>query len=261
MQPTKTVLITGGASGIGRACAEAFLAADWQVAIGDKDHAALEHCSARHSGELFPVEMDVSSRESVEGAVAAVIGRFGKVQALVNNAGIQRWTSLLDLDWDVWSAVLDVNLNGTLRCLNVAGRHMSETGGGSIVNIVSIAAERGVKLRAPYNVSKAAVVALTKTAAVEWADKNIRVNAVGPGYVGTELIEGFVKAGKLDIEAVRACIPLKRLAAPAEIARAVLFLASDQGSYITGQTLFVDGGFLANSGLPGDQGADRHTTT
>lgn len=261
MADKKHVLITGGANGIGWACAQEFLNSGWRVAIGDKDVVAAK---ARMSGaypDLYAVELDVCIQKSVQQAVAACIERFGKLHALVNNAGIQRWTSLLDLDWETWSSVMDVNLNGTLRCLHAVGRHMSETGGGAIVNIASIGAARGIKFRAPYSVSKAAIVALTKTAAVEWADKSIRVNAVAPGYVSTELIEGFVKAGKLDIEGVRACIPMKRLAIPSEVARAVLFLASDQSSYFTGQTLFVDGGFLVNSGLPGALGSDHAPST
>lgn len=261
MAETKNVLITGGANGIGWACAEEFLRCGWRVAIGDKDIAAAKaRVSAEHP-HLHAVELDVCAKQSVEDAVSTCVARHGKIHALINNAGIQRWTSLFELNWDVWSEVMDVNLNGTLRCLHAVGRHMSEAGGGAIVNIASIGAVRGIKFRAPYNVSKAAIVALTSAAAVEWAEKGIRVNAVAPGYVNTELIEGFVKAGKLDIEAVRACIPMRRLATPTEIARAVLFLASDQGSYITGQTLFVDGGFLVNSGLPGNLGSEHAATT
>lgn len=260
MADTKHALITGGANGIGWACAREFLRSGWRVAIGDRDIAAAKARVSAEYPDLYTVELDVCASQSVESAVASCITRFGKLHALVNNAGIQRWTSLLDLDWEAWSAVMDVNLNGTLRCLHAVGRHMSETGGGSIVNIASIGAARGIKLRAPYSVSKAAVIALTRTAAVEWAEKGIRVNAVAPGYVSTELVEGYVKAGKLDIEAVRGCIPMGRLATPTEIARAVLFLASGQGSYITGQTLFVDGGFLVNSGLPGSLGPEHPST-
>lgn len=261
MTEAKTVLITGGANGIGWACAQEFLRAGWSVVIGDRDTDAAETRTAASDGSLYAVQLDVRDQNSVEAAVAAAVARYGRIHALVNNAGIQQWTSLLELDWETWSTVLDVNLNGTLRCLHVVGRHMSQVGGGAIVNIASISAERGIRYRAPYSVSKAAILALTRSAAVEWAEKNIRVNAVGPGYVATELIEAFAKSGKLDVEAVRACIPMSRLAEPAEIARAVLFLASDQGSYVTGQTLFVDGGFLANSGLPGSLGANQRGRT
>jgi NAD(P)-dependent dehydrogenase (short-subunit alcohol dehydrogenase family) len=180
-----------------------------------------------------------------------VEARFGRLDALVNNAGIQKWTPIADMDWSTWSRVLDVNLNGVARCLSRACALIEKTGG-AVVNVVSIAAERGVPMRAPYSASKAAVIALTRAAAVEWAERGIRVNAVGPGYVATEMIRDFVQSGQMPAEPILAQIPMGRFAEPAEIAKAIQFLASDEASYVTGQVLFVDGGYLANSGLPGD---------
>jgi 3-oxoacyl-[acyl-carrier protein] reductase len=145
---------------------------------------------------------------------------------------------------------LNVNLYGVLRCMQIAGRYMMAAHRGSIVNITSVAAERGAAGRAPYVASKAAVIGLTKTAAVEWAHTGVRVNAVGPGYVDTPLLRSHIEQGDLDLDPILSRIPLARLANPREIASVIRFLGSDEASYITGQALFVDGGFLADYGVP-----------
>lgn len=246
----KVVLITGGASGIGWAAAQEFADKEWQVIVGDIDLAAAESKAASLPGRVNAVALDVCDAGMIACALREVEGRFGRLDALVNNAGIQEWTAISGMDWSTWSRVLDVNLNGVARCLSQACSLIEKTGG-AVVNLVSVAAERGVPMRAPYSASKAAVIALTRAAAVEWADRGIRVNAVGPGYVATELIADFVKSGRMAAEPILERIPMGRFAEPAEVARAIRFLASDEASYITGQVLFVDGGFLANSGLPG----------
>lgn len=247
----KVVLITGGASGIGWATAREFAGRGWQVIIGDIDLEGAEAKAASNPGRTYAVALDVCSAESVSRALGEVEARFGRLDALVNNAGIQKWTPIADMDWSTWSRVLEVNLNGVARCLSRACALIEKTGG-AVVNVVSIAAERGVPMRAPYSASKAAVIALTRAAAVEWAERGIRVNAVGPGYVATEMIRDFVQSGQMPAEPILAQIPMGRFAEPAEIAKAIRFLASDEASYVTGQVLFVDGGYLANSGLPGD---------
>ncbi len=245
------VLVTGGASGIGWATATEFLRCGWRVVIGDIDMDKARQRVESAAGPLSARELDVRDKGSVDAAFDKLVRDHGRLDALVNNAGVQKWTSLAQLDWDTWSSVIDVNLNGVLRCLQAAGKYMIEAGGGAIVNLVSVAAERGVVARGPYTASKAAVAALTKTAAVEWAAYGIRVNAVGPGYVATELIERFEADGQLEMAPILAQVPLGRMATPDEIARVIRFLASDDASYVTGQILFVDGGFLANSGLAG----------
>ena len=248
MSTPPSVLITGGASGIGWATAQEFLSAGWRVAIGDLNPVAAGPSTC---DRLICLELDVTRQQSVDCAMDEVVRRFGALDALVNNAGVQRWTSLEALDWNAWSAVLDVNLHGVLRCLCAAGRHMLSRGRGSIVNITSVNSERGVAMRAPYSASKAAVSALTRTAAVEWAGRGVRVNAVGPGYVATPLMRDYIESGKIDERPLLERIPVGRMAEPAEIARAIRFLSSDDASYITGQVLYVDGGFLANSAIPG----------
>jgi 3-oxoacyl-[acyl-carrier protein] reductase len=256
-QASPTVLITGAASGIGWATAQEFAAVGWRVILADLDVARARSRVDADSDRFFAVALDVCDTDSVERAFDTALARWGRLDALVNNAGIQRWSPLRELDWEAWSAVLEVNLNGAARALSAAGRRMCPERGGAIVNIVSVNGERGVPLRAPYSVSKAGLLALTRTAAIEWAPRGIRVNAVGPGYVATEMMESFVASGQIDPAPILARIPLRRMAEPAEIARAVRFLASEDASYVTGQALFVDGGFLADSGLPGQHQDDN----
>jgi 3-oxoacyl-[acyl-carrier protein] reductase len=246
--PSPIVLVTGGASGIGWATVQEFAQEGWTVVIGDIDICSARERAGTFAEGVFAMELDVRCQKSVEQVMNSVERQFGRLDALINNAGIQRWTSLTELDWGAWASVLDVNLNGVVRCLNQAC-HLMEDSGGAIVNVVSIAAKRGVPMRAPYTASKAAVVGLTRTAAVELAPKGIRVNAVGPGYVSTELIETFVASGQLQREPILNQIPMGRFAAPREIATVIRFLASADASYITGQVIFADGGYLANSGI------------
>jgi 3-oxoacyl-[acyl-carrier protein] reductase len=250
MTANKVVFITGAARGIGWATAEEFLLQGWCVTIGDLDFAEAERRAAADSERILAVSLDVSDRSSVEKAMAAALVHWGRLDALVNNAGIQRHGALETLPVDDWKNVLDVNLNGAFHCLQVAARHMLEKRSGAIVNVASVAAMRGAAGRAAYAASKAAIVSLTRTAAVEWAARGVRVNAVAPGYVETDLIATFVASGRLDLSPVVARTPAGRLATPAEIAKAIRFLASDDASYVNGHVLSVDGGFLADYGVP-----------
>jgi 3-oxoacyl-[acyl-carrier protein] reductase len=245
-------LVTGGASGIGWATAQEFLRAGWRVVIGDLDHGRVARLAlpAEIQGAPEDIALDVRDQASVDRAAAEVVRRHGRIDILVNSAGIQRHSPLADLDWAAWNAVMEVNLNGALRCLATVGKQMIAQGKGSIVNIVSVAAERGAAGRASYAAAKAALVSITRTAAVEWAAKGVRVNAVGPGYVATELVDSFVKSGRLNLQPVMDRTPMGRMATPLEIARVIRFLASDDASYITGHVLYADGGFLADYGVP-----------
>lgn len=246
---SRVALVTGGARGIGWATCEELVAHGWRVIVADIDAPAAAKQAAGHEA-MVACELDVRSGESVEAAVAMAVAELGSLDALVNNAGIQRHSRLEQLHFEDWSAVLDVNLNGALRCMQEAGRQMLTQGHGAIVNIVSVAAARGAPGRAPYVASKSALVGLTRTAAVEWATRGVRVNAVGPGYVQTDLMQDLADAGLLDLGWVMRRTPLGRLAASAEIARTIRFLLSDEASYVTGQVLYADGGFLADYGVP-----------
>jgi len=250
-------VITGGASGIGWASAELFVQQGWFVVIADKNHERARERIAPGSLDMEAVALDVTSTQSVEEVFAALYARHGRLDALVNSAGIQQWTSLAEIDWKAWNAVLDVNLTGTLRCLQSAGRHMLQHSSGAIVNLSSIAAVRGVPGRTPYAASKAAVEAVTRSAAVEWAHAGIRVNAVAPGYVESEFVEEYVKSGRLALGPVLGRIPMRRMAKPSEVADLIYYLCSEQASYITGQIIAVDGGFLADYGVSPPENAPK----
>jgi 3-oxoacyl-[acyl-carrier protein] reductase len=241
-------LVTGATGGIGWAVTQDLREHGWSVAVADVAGAPTTE-RVGDDPSLLAVTLDVTSGESVEAGVAATLESFGRLDLLVNNAGIGRLHALEDMPPEEWRLVLDVDLDGAFRCMQVAGRHMLAAGGGSIVNISSIYANLGGHKRAAYTAAKAGLLGLTRTAAVEWADRGIRVNAVGPGYVRTPTLERMAAAGEVDLDPIIARVPLGRLAVPEDIARAVRFLGSDEASYITGQVLFVDGGLLVEPGF------------
>ncbi|WP_162918533.1 SDR family NAD(P)-dependent oxidoreductase [Taklimakanibacter deserti] len=249
-QENKTVLITGAARGIGWASAETFAGRGWNVTIGDVDIAEAEKRAAPHAERMLALKLDVTDSASVEKTFAESLTHWGRLDALVNNAGIQRHSPLEDLTFENWSKVLDINLNGSFHCLKAAARIMLAQGSGAVVNLASVAATRGAAGRAPYAASKAAIVSLTQTAAVEWAARGVRVNAVAPGYVETDLVRTVIAEGRLDTKPILDRTPARRLADPQEIAKAIFFLCSDEASYITGHVLHVDGGFEADFGVP-----------
>jgi NAD(P)-dependent dehydrogenase (short-subunit alcohol dehydrogenase family) len=240
----KSVLITGGAKGIGRACAEALAAAGGRIIIADMDEKAGTGTARELGGDFFP--LDVTDRAAVEALANTIAARQGAVDILVNNAGIVRNGPSESVSVADWQRVIDVNLNGVFHWAQAFGRDMVQAGRGSIVSISSICGSVTVypQPQAAYNASKAAVNLLTKSLAVEWAQKGVRVNAVAPGYTATEL----TLAGRSKpewFETWMRMTPMGRLGEPSEVANAVLFLASDAASYITGTVLYVDGGYTS----------------
>lgn len=241
-------VVTGGADGLGWTIAELLVQRGWEVVLADRN-ATLGTQRAALSAQLEFIELDVSDGAEVESAFQALADERGPLSLLVNNAGIQRAGSLVDLTDADWRAIMGVDLDGAFYCLKAAGRQMVAAGRGSAVNIVSVAAERGVAARAAYAAAKAGLVSLTRSAAVEWAPHGIRVNAVGPGYVDTVMLQDAIASGRLHADEILERIPQSRFAKPADIASVVAFLSSDEASYINGQTIYVDGGFLAEYGV------------
>jgi NAD(P)-dependent dehydrogenase (short-subunit alcohol dehydrogenase family) len=240
----RVCVITGGARGIGEAIAARFATEGATVAILDLDAAAAAQTAARLGGTGHGC--DVGSRPSVEAAVAEVIDRHGRIDVLVNNAGVALAGPSETFSDEDWATSIAVMQTGVFLCSQVAGRHMLAAGRGVIVNISSMNAWEAFPMRLAYCAAKAAVVAMTQVLAIEWAGRGIRVNAVAPGVTRTALVQKGIDDGVIDVDAYKARTPLHRFAEPDEIARAVLFLASDEdASFVTGTTLCADGGWSA----------------
>jgi NAD(P)-dependent dehydrogenase (short-subunit alcohol dehydrogenase family) len=180
--------------------------------------------------------------------VARVLDRFGRLDALVNNAGAGQLAPSESLDRDVWRQVIDLDLSAAFFCAQAAARPMLAAGRGVIVNVSSLMGHVGLAQRAAYSAAKHGLEGLTKTLAAEWARRGVRVMSVAPGYVATELLAGTMEAGGFTFEQVAGRTPLGRLAEPEEVARVVAFVASDDASYLTGSSILVDGGWLADGG-------------
>ena len=253
-------IITGAARGIGLACAQWFLVHGYRVALLDIDNAELQKASAalNQSACVLTLHCDVASPADVRAAVDKISSAFGRIDALVNNAGVAVFKPLLEHTFDEWRQVMAVNLDGAFLCTqacapvmlkNAYDKTKAAGGCGAVVNIASISGLRASALRVAYGTSKAAIIHLTKQQAVELGNMGIRVNAIAPGPVDTDM------AKKVHSAAIRAdyadAIPLARYGTPEEIAEGVGFLCSPAASYINGQVLAVDGGFdAAGIGLP-----------
>lgn len=246
----KVAIVTGAGQGIGKAVALALATDNVDIVLAEIDSERARAAAAdieRLGVATLTHVTDVARRDSVATMVAATLERFGRLDILVNNAGIIAPAPALEMTEEQWDRVLDVDLKGVFLCSQAAGRHMVERRSGSIISIASVLAQLGMHDRVNYCAAKAGVAALTRVLAIEWAPFGVRVNAVGPGYVMTELQQWAVQQGLANIEQRTRSIPMGRMAEPHEIARVVAFLASDQASYITGQTIFPDGGWLAGS--------------
>ena len=245
MSDASVAIVTGGARGIGWSIGSRLVEEGWVVVAADLDPG-----NTGESGTAIAYrEVDVRDAVAVDGVFTAVAADHGRLDLVVNNAGIQIHGPTEHLPLEAWHAVVDVNLHGTFNCLQAAGRIMLAAGTGSIVNIVSVAADRGAAGRAPYAATKAAIVSLTRTAGTEWAARGVRVNAVGPGYIDTGVYQAALAKGQLDEEAILERIPMRRLGLADEVAGAVSFLASPAASYITAQTIYVEGGYLNDYGV------------
>lgn len=244
-------VVTGGARGIGLETGRWFLAHGYRIALLDIDGKTLAAAAAElaRPDEVLALEVDVSKPDQVQRGIDAVAARFGRIDALVNNAGIAVFKPIAKTSFEEWRAVLGTNLDGAFLCTQACAPVMLKNGGGAVVNIASISGLRASTLRVAYGTSKAALIHLTKQQAVEYGNAGIRVNAIAPGPVETEM------AKLVHSVAIRSdytdTIPLARYGTTAEMAQTIGFLCSKDASFINGQVVAVDGGFdAAGVGLP-----------
>ncbi|MFF8450118.1 SDR family NAD(P)-dependent oxidoreductase [Streptomyces leeuwenhoekii] len=244
----RVVWVTGAGKGLGRAMAVALSRAGARVAVSSRtadDLKGLADELAAEGGQIDVHPLSVADPDAVRVTTEAVVERAGRLDGLVNCAGISPdFTRSERLDDATWSRILDVNLSGTFYCCREAGRIMLERGGGSIVNVSSVHATAGFGRLAAYSASKGAVEALTRTLAVEWAERGVRVNTLAPGYFDTELSKPLMSNDSW-ADRVKSAIPMARTGDPDELSGAVVFLMSDASRYTTGSTLTVDGGWTA----------------
>ncbi len=243
----KAALVTGGGRGLGRAIALALARAGADVAVASRTQAELDQVAGeieslgRRSAAL---QADISRPAEAKGAVREAAKAFGHLDILVNAAGVNRRTPSLEVDEELWDWILDVNLKGMFFASQEAARLMRDQGRGSIINIASVLSEIGIPTIAPYAASKTGVLGLTRTLAAEWGPYGIRVNAIGPGYFPTKMTQRLF-ADPDWVARLNRQVPLGRPGQPDDLGGAAVFLASDASSYVTGQVIYVDGGYLA----------------
>jgi len=238
----KVALVTGSAQGIGKAIALLLAKNGADVVVSDINLEKAQETTNEIQGmgrRSFAIKVNVADLKDVERMVEAIVEQFGRIDILVNNAGITRDRLILRMTEEDWDAVLNVNLKGTFNCTKAVIRHMSKQKSGKIVSIASVSGEMGNPGQANYAASKAGVIGFTKTIAREFAGRGINVNAIAPGYIQTPMTDAVPEKAK---EELKRMIPMERLGKPEDVAQAVLFLVSENSSYITGQVLNVNGG-------------------
>ncbi len=239
----KVCILTGAGRGIGRAMAEGLARNGAQVVLTGRTRATLEEAAAAIGPTAFIHPADVSKEADVIAFRDVVLEKFGKIDVLVNNAGVNAiFKGIERTSLDEWREIIDVNLTGVFLCCKYLGGAMGQ--GGSVINVTSVAGHSGLLRSVPYCASKGGVELLTKALALDWATKGVRVNALAPGWVDTDLTHGLL-GHDIHGERLRARTPMGRFAAPNDMAGGAVFLASDASSYMTGQSLVIDGGWTA----------------
>ncbi|MFB6070043.1 MAG: SDR family NAD(P)-dependent oxidoreductase [Halanaeroarchaeum sp.] len=239
----RSTIVTGASSGIGRSIAERFAADGANVVVCSReqenvDPVAEEINDSDRPGRAIAVECDVTDRDAVESLVEATVEEFGSIDVLVNNAGASFMAPFEDLSENGWKTIVDINLHGTFHATQAAGAYMREDGGGTVINVASVAGQQGSPLMSHYAAAKAGVINLTSSLANEWADEDVRVNCIAPGFVATPGVESQmgVSASNLERDDVD-----RRIGTVEEIADVAQFLASDASSYLVGETVTAQG--------------------
>lgn len=242
----RVAIVTGGSRGIGKAITEALLKEGATVIIGSRTKDQLDETIQEFSsiGKIDGYMLDVGERESVQSFVHKVEQTYNRIDILVNCAGVNKRLPLIDYPEEEWVRIININLHGSYRMAQEVGQRMIKNGGGNIINITSLMSHTVTPNQGPYAVSKAGLAQFTKLLAVEWAKYNIRVNAISPGYIETPLTKGVFENEEYK-QIILDQTPQQRLGLSEHIAEAAVFLASDRASFITGQVMAVDGGFLA----------------
>ncbi len=244
----KTAIVTGASRGIGKAIAKGFAQAGANLVLVSRNIIALEEVAKEirtFGKEVVPIAADIGASEEIEKAVDTALKHFPRIDILVNDAGISPILKKAEeVTLGEWEEIVRTNLTGTFLFCQAVGRVMIQQGAGKIINIVSVGAVVGFPRQIAYCATKGGILQLTKVLAIEWARYNIQVNAIGPAYLETELTKGMRESQVISENLLRRT-PMGRFGKPEEIVGAALYLASDTSSYVTGQTLFVDGGWLA----------------
>lgn len=241
----KTALVTGAGRGLGRAMAVGLARAGARVVVTDIiDFADTIEEISREGSHALGFNVDVSKKQDVQAMVSRVADEFGSLDILVNNAGIYLASPAEDIKEEDWDRVLGINLKGQFLCAQTAGREMIKQRSGKIINIASIAGKAAFKESAAYNASKAGLLLLTKSLAIEWGRHNIQVNAICPGLFATPMTEDFIR-DEAFLQTIRTKVPLSRYGEPEELIGTAVYLSSAASDYMTGHALVIDGGWTA----------------
>jgi len=245
----KTVIITGGTTGIGKATAIKFAKNDYNVVVTSRNSAKEADLKSEFKQLNLEVHfevLDVTNEAQVKAIIEKTVAQFGKLDVIVNNSGISMGNAILaDTESDELKQMLDTNVMGVYYGMKYAIKAMLKTGGGAIVNLASIAGLNGLYATAQYSLTKHAVVGLTKGAAIDYAQQGIRINAVAPGAIKTDILKNAIASGTYDVSSIEAIHPMNRLGEVEDIANGIFFLASDENKFMTGAILSIDGGYNA----------------